>query len=773
MNWHLAAGLSILVSAANMGGVIALLVWQRRHLPGARAFALYILAVTEWVLGYALMLAAPDRETQALWGNIRNLGVVAAPTLWFIFILAYTQHDRWLTRRRLALLATPPLVSLMVIWTNAWHGLFAGSVVWDAEAPFPLIRASRIGPWFWVNLFYSYALVLISVWLLYSFYRRSRGVRRKQAGVFLASAILPWAGSLLYVLGLRVAHLDPTPFSFFLGGMVVLWGMARYQLLDITPLARDAVMESVDDAVVVLDAQNRIVDLNPAARRIAPASGGNPIGLTLDGFLGLDPGAAAWWESDLATRCEIVVGEGEGRRSYEMRSTPLRGRDRLVAGRVIVFHDVTERRRVEEALGRDLAERRAVEETLRRRNRNLALLNQIGQELTASLDLRQISERLSHAVAMALDAEGGSIWLWDDEIPGGLICRSAFEVGADRSPINLRLAPGEGIVGWVARTGTGVVVDRVEDDPRFSGEIDSQIGFRTRSLLAVPLRVRGAVIGVLEVVNKRSGSFTLEDRDLAETLAASTAIAIDNARLVETLRQQTEDLQARNEDLDAFAHTVAHDLKNPLAMIAGFADILRNGADLPAQEREKYLHSIVRNTQRMNNIINELLLLAEVRKQAVEFERLEMGEIVDAAFQHLAYLVEEYDAEIVVPDAWPAAWGHAPWVEEVWVNYLSNALKYGGRPPRLELGAAVEANGMVRFWVRDNGNGLTPEEQARLFTPFTRLDQARARGHGLGLSIVRRIVEKLGGEVAVESEGVPGQGCVFSFTLSAPPPAAS
>lgn len=771
MNGYLAAGLSILVSAVTMGGGIALLVWQRRLLPGARAFALYMLAVTEWVLGYALMLAAPDREMQALWGNIRNIGVVAAPTLWFIFILAYTQHDRWLTRRRLALLAIPPLVSITVIWTNAWHGLFAGEAVWDAEAPFPLIKLDRIGPWFWVNLFYSYVLISISVWLLYSLYRRSQGVRRKQAGVFLMSVLLPWVGSLLYVLGLRVAHLDPTPFSFFLAGMMVLWGVAHYQLLDIAPLARDAVMESVDDAVVVLDAQNRIVDLNPAARRIAPAPERDPIGLTLDGFLGLDPGTATWWENDLATRCEIVLGEGEGRRFYEKRSTPLRGRDRLVAGRVVVFHDITERRRVEEALSRDLAERRAVEETLRRRNRNLALLNQIGQELTASLDLHQISERLSHAVAMALDAEGGSIWLWDEETPGGLICRSAFEVGADRSPINLRLAPGEGIVGWVARTGTGVVVDRAEDDPRFSGEIDAQIGFRTRSLLAMPLRVRGSVIGVLEVVNKRNGSFTLEDRDLAETLAASTAIAIDNARLVEALRQQTDDLRARNEDLDAFAHTVAHDLKNPLAMIAGFADILSNGIDLPAQEREKYLHTIIRNTQRMNNIINELLLLAEVRTQAVELAPLEMGAIVDAAFQHLAYLVEEYDAEIVLPEAWPMAWGHAPWVEEVWVNYLSNALKYGGCPPRLELGAAAEANGMARFWVRDNGSGLTPEEQARLFTPFTRLDQARARGHGLGLSIVRRIVEKLGGEAAVESEGIPGRGCVFSFTLPMTPPA--
>jgi signal transduction histidine kinase len=111
------------------------------------------------------------------------------------------------------------------------------------------------------------------------------------------------------------------------------------------------------------------------------------------------------------------------------------------------------------------------------------------------------------------------------------------------------------------------------------------------------------------------------------------------------------------------------------------------------------------------------------------------------------------------------ALGYAPWLEEVWANYISNAIKYGGQPPLVELGADSLPSSQVRFWVRDNGPGLKPEEQERLFTPFTRLDQARARGHGLGLSIVRRIVEKLNGSVGVESQTIPGKGCTFWFTL--------
>ncbi len=111
------------------------------------------------------------------------------------------------------------------------------------------------------------------------------------------------------------------------------------------------------------------------------------------------------------------------------------------------------------------------------------------------------------------------------------------------------------------------------------------------------------------------------------------------------------------------------------------------------------------------------------------------------------------------------ALGHAPWLEAVWVNYISNALKYGGTPPRLTLGASREGDGLVCFWVQDNGDGIQPDEQQKLFTPFTRLAQYKVQGNGLGLSIVSRVIEKLGGDVGVESTGRAGDGSRFYFTL--------
>lgn len=234
------------------------------------------------------------------------------------------------------------------------------------------------------------------------------------------------------------------------------------------------------------------------------------------------------------------------------------------------------------------------------------------------------------------------------------------------------------------------------------------------------------------------------------------------------LARRVDEVEARNAELDAFAHTVAHDLKNPVGAVLGFAELLQVDTAALSPRQVECTQRIVRSANKLNDIIEGLLVLAGARQKPVEFKPLEMGSIVAEAQQRLTKMIEEYQPEIVAPlsTAWPVAAGYAPWVEEVWANYISNAMKYGGQPPRLELGAdSLDDGRQARFWVQDNGPGLSPEEQARLFTPFTRIHTERAEGHGLGLSIVQRIVERQGGQAGVESE--PGKGSRFFFTLPA------
>ncbi len=232
------------------------------------------------------------------------------------------------------------------------------------------------------------------------------------------------------------------------------------------------------------------------------------------------------------------------------------------------------------------------------------------------------------------------------------------------------------------------------------------------------------------------------------------------------LEQRNEALSATNAELNAFAHTVAHDLKSPLSTLSGYIEALL--AFLPDMEQAEIAQSLSmmqRSGETMHRIINDLLLLAETRSEDVPMGPLDMAHIVRQSQERLHATIEELHAEIQYPEKWPTAVGYAPWVEAVWVNYLSNGLKYGGRPPRLTLGASTRNSGEIEFWVQDNGSGISLEDQQRLFNEFTRLEQGRlrAKGSGLGLSIVQRIVTRLDGRVGVESQ--PGQGSRFYFTL--------
>jgi signal transduction histidine kinase len=240
----------------------------------------------------------------------------------------------------------------------------------------------------------------------------------------------------------------------------------------------------------------------------------------------------------------------------------------------------------------------------------------------------------------------------------------------------------------------------------------------------------------------------------------------ERKRMEEALRQFNVELQARNAELNAFAHTVAHDIKNPLHLMLGYADVLaEHYARLPAEMIVGSLQFILKSGRKLDSITDNLLLLSQVRQEDIVREPLDMEVIVADARLRVFHLIDD-QTEILAPARWPRALGYEPWVEEVWANYLSNALKYAGRPARIELGGEQLPNGMVRFWIHDNGNGITLANQALLFTAFYQSPHSSS-GYGLGLSIVQRIVEKLGGEVAVQSSGVPGEGSTFSFTLPA------
>src|SRR5436305_1824331 len=281
---------------------------------------------------------------------------------WLDFAYQYTGRERWLTPRIIVpFLVFESLVSLIVPWTNALHHLFYSTIRLQTIGSLSVLDFTyNVG--FWVAVAYSYALLLLGTMLIVSFIWtrwRSASLYRGQASTVLIAVLIPFAGSIVTISGLSPSNVDLTPLTLALAGLIWAWSLFRFRMLDLAPVARNAVIENMSDAVIVLDQHNRITGLNPAAQRL--------FGRPLTELIGQPAAqvASAW--SDQTERFrgvteaheEIVLAVDGAARSFDLRISPLSDRRGSLTGRLIVLRDITERKQAMEALERAREEQAA------------------------------------------------------------------------------------------------------------------------------------------------------------------------------------------------------------------------------------------------------------------------------------------------------------------------------------------------------------------------------------------------------------------------------
>jgi len=550
-----------------------------------------------------------------------------------------------------------------------------------------------------------------------------------------------------------------------------------------------ALVASSDDAIFGKTLDGIITDWNQGAEQL--------YGYTPDEMVGQS--LARLMPPDLPDELPALLARlrrGDGIAHYETQRVAKDGTRRDVALTISPIRDAAGQLIGASTIARDITVRKQAEAELERRRQETALLAEVAQRLSASLDLETVLQHVVMGAQALCESERAFLSLRD---PGTDALVGRYESGAPRTGyVGLRLAPGQGLGAHVLRTGQPWRTADYITDPRFSKV--SVAGVRAGghlAMLAVPIQLGGQVAGVLYVSNPTTQPFTDRDEAILVRLAAHAALAMQNAQLYQqaqaelTERQQAEaalaqaaaaleqrvaertaQLEAANRELEAFSYSVSHDLRAPLRAVNGFARILLDeyAQHLP-EAAQHYLRLVVDSAQHMGQLIDDLLAFARLSRQPLTRQAVAPADLVRQVLEDLRPVPAARRLDVRI-GALPPCQADPALLKQVWVNLLANALKFTSRRDVavIEVGGHEEA-GVSVYWVRDNGVGFDMAYADKLFGVFQRLHRAdEYDGTGVGLALVQRIIQRHGGRIWAEA--AVDQGATFFFTIggaSAPP----
>lgn len=715
MAYHFTISMLPLFAAALISGGLAWYTWRHRRTQGATPFAVQMIILLQWEISYILQVAATDLPTKFLWDKITFLGVVAMPVAWLVFAVEYIGRKSWINARRLALLSIMPVITTIIIWTNPSHGLFWPDIGIVQEGSFLLIKTSN-GPWFWVHAAYSYILIMIGLVMLIRALLQWPAQYRAQMSVVMFSILTPLIANILTIFKIVSTDIDLTPFAFTVTGLGMGYAMFHHRLLDIAPIARDLVINGMKDGVIILDADRRIVDINPAAERFLGRLGDlQPIGKSITSLLGPWPELVERYrniEMDEAED-EITRGEGDSQRWYELRLSTLRDRNRIFVGQVITIRDSTRRKRAEKQVAESEARFRQIVEN--------------ASDIIYRVD---VNGRFTYANPASLRMMG---FEREEEVLG----KHYLDMTTPEARHKLKRTYQHQLAGKIQNTYhefPALAVDGSEiwvgQNVQLIYESDQVIGFQCLA------------------------------RDITAIKKAQDALRIARDQALEASRAKSQLLSK-----------VSHELRTPLGGILGYAELLRDDTFGALNEQQKNVtHEIMDSAHYLSEMVNELLDEAQLQANAfiLHETRFSPAALLKASISGMEVLAHKKGLQFSasIEERLPTAlYGDERRLRQIIINLVGNAIKFT-KHGRVDIHFQCLDQNFWQIQVTDTGMGIPKEAQPHIFDPFRQVSEAITpdnRGIGLGLAITNQLVQLMNGRILLQSE--PGNGTTFTIVL--------
>jgi PAS domain S-box-containing protein len=716
LQWQLS--FSVIVEAGTALGILfvaACFPWRdisrRANLIGS----ILLVIVALWILSHALEIGSPSASYKAYLMGLQLIWGLLALTLWLMYIIHYTASVKWQTGRIYTLFGIMPLLAILALATNSIYGLLWTAPGLDLNNPYLPLKPAY-GPIYWAGMIYMGALIAAGSILIFKNIVRKHNFRGWEPWTLILAAVLPLLVALVEMTGVTLSAeltIGLTPLFSGLGSIALVLSLPRFHLQKVIPVARNTVFEQIGDGVVVLNMQNRVVDLNPAAERLAGYSSSTALGLPVEHIWSNWPSEVDFTVPASTEFKELTLTHRGEERTYNLHPYTITDHKNRPQNRVVLLIDVTERKQAEEVLQASEAKYRLITENANDVIWTMSLdgkftyvspsviqlrgftpeeaMGQSIEQLVSPISLPVIKQNLENAVnTMQLEE---------------LVKGRYFEIEQPRK---------DGTTVW-----TEANVRVICDDGKPTGFLGVSRNITDR---------------------KRAEAQTIELETLKRTNTAKS------------------DLLAN----------VSHELRTPLASIKGNIEtLLETDVKWSEKQQVEFLQSANNEADRLTLLIRDLLDMSRIDagKLTLDKRSCQVKEILDAASGVLRVIAAKHKLEIASLPEWPGVAADKSQIVQVITNLTENATKFSPEGSLIEIAAAFKADCII-ISVQDHGPGMPQEVVDSLFNRFYQAKQlvaGKTRGTGLGLTICKGIVEAHGGKIWVESE--EGKGSKFSFSI--------